>query len=82
MAQLLFFGRLGDLAGGIERQMILSQPHTISDIIGLLDATDRLLGSALVEPRVRYAINGAIVDGDTLVEDEDELAFLPPVSGG
>lgn len=82
MAQLLFFGRLGDLAGGIEREMLLSQPHAITDIIGLLEATDQMLASALVEPRVRYAINGAIVDGDALVEDEDELAFLPPVSGG
>ncbi|WP_017671365.1 MoaD/ThiS family protein [Blastomonas sp. AAP53] len=82
MTQLLFFGRLGDLAGGVERTMTLSQPHAIADIIGLLDASDRLLGSALGEPRVRYAINGAIVDADALVEDEDELAFLPPVSGG
>jgi sulfur-carrier protein len=82
MAQLLFFGRLGDLAGGIEREMLLSQPHAITDVIGLLEPTDQLLASALVEPRVRYAINGAIVDGDALVEDEDELAFLPPVSGG
>lgn len=82
MAQLLFFGHLGDLAGGIEREMLLSQPHAITDVIGLLEPTDQLLASALVEPRVRYAINGAIVDGDALVEDEDELAFLPPVSGG
>ena len=82
MAQLLFFGRLGDLAGGLERCLGLSQPHSVRDVIGLLGATDRLLGSALEGPRIRYAINGAIVHGDALVEDEDELAFLPPVSGG
>lgn len=82
MAQLLFFGRLGDLAGSSERTLGLSEPHAIHDLIGILAASDDLLGSALAEPRVRYAINGAIVDGDALVEDEDELAFLPPVSGG
>lgn len=82
MAQLLFFGRLGDLAGGTERTLQLSEPHAIADLIGILGATDDLLGSALAEPRIRYAINGAIVDSATLVEDDDELAFLPPVSGG
>lgn len=82
MAQLLFFGRLGDLAGGVERQMGLSAPHAITDLISMIGETERLLGSALEDERVRYAINGTIVDGDALVEDEDELAFLPPVSGG
>lgn len=82
MAQLLFFGRLGDLAGGTERSLGLSEPHAIADLIGILGQTDDLLGSALAEPRIRYAINGVIVDADALVEDEDELAFLPPVSGG
>jgi molybdopterin synthase sulfur carrier subunit len=82
MAQLLFFGRLGDLAGGTERMLGLSEPQAIADLIGILGQSDDLLGSALAEPRIRYAINGAIVDGDALVEDEDELAFLPPVSGG
>ena len=82
MAKLLFFGRLGDLAGGIERSISLSEPHSVSALIGVLEAGDRLLGSALVDPRIRYALNGAIVDRETLGEDDDELAFLPPVSGG
>ncbi len=82
MAQLLFFGRLGDLAGETERSMGLSEPQAIADLIGIIGQSDDLLGSALAEPRIRYAINGAIVDADALVEDEDELAFLPPVSGG
>lgn len=82
MAKLLFFGRLGDLAGGIERAVGLSEPHSVSALIAVLEAGDRLLGSALLEDRVRYALNGTIVDREALVEDGDELAFLPPVSGG
>jgi len=82
MARLLFFGRLGDLVGGIERTLNLSQPHMVRDLIAVIEAGDRLLGSALQEDRVRYALNGVIVDGEALVEQDDELAFLPPVSGG
>lgn len=82
MAKLLFFGRLGDLVGGIERTLDLSQPHMVRDLIAVIEVGDRLLGSALQEDRVRYALNGVIVDGEALVEQDDELAFLPPVSGG
>lgn len=82
MAKLLFFGRLGDLAGGIERSVGLSEPHSVAALIGVLEAGDRLLGSALLEDRVRYALNSTIVDRDAMVADGDELAFLPPVSGG
>ena len=82
MARLLFFGQLGDLAGGIERSMTLSEPQSVSGIITLIEAGDRLLGSALTGPRVRYAVNGVMVDAAAPVRDGDELAFLPPVSGG
>ncbi|WP_373487352.1 MoaD/ThiS family protein [Blastomonas sp.] len=82
MATLLFFGRLGDLAGGVERALGLSTALSVADVIGIIEQSDRLLASALAEERVRYAINGTIVDGEALIEDEDELAFLPPVSGG
>lgn len=82
MAKLLFFGRLGDLAGGIERAIDLSQPHSVRDLIAVLEAGDRLLGGALSGDRVRYALNGAIIGIEALVANGDELAFLPPVSGG
>ena len=82
MARMLFFGRLGDLAGAVERSIGLSQAHSVADLIGVLGQSDRLLASALGEDRIRYAINGTIVDSGALVEDDDELAFLPPVSGG
>lgn len=82
MTKLLFFGRLGDLAGGVERSVSLSEPHSVLAMIGVLEAGDRLLGSALLDAKVRYALNGAIVGGEAMVQEGDELAFLPPVSGG
>jgi len=82
MAVLLFFGRLQDLAHGGERSLGLSEALAIEDIVAMLGEADRLLGAALAEASVRYALNGLIVDGTALVEDDDELAFLPPVSGG
>lgn len=82
MAQLLFFGRLRDIAGAGERSMGLSAPMRISAIIAMIETTDPILAASLAEPCIVYAKNGTIVTIDTEIADGDELAFLPPVSGG
>jgi molybdopterin converting factor small subunit len=33
-------------------------------------------------PRVAFAVNRAYVKGDAQLSDGDELALIPPVSGG
>ena len=50
----------------------------------LLASLEPGLIAALADKRVKLALNGAIVTNRNLLvlEDGDELAFLPPVSGG
>ncbi|HZU64705.1 MAG TPA: MoaD/ThiS family protein [Novosphingobium sp.] len=76
-ARLVFLGRLADLAG-VGEQAVL--PGPLADVLaGLAPA----LAEALLAPRIRLALNGALVAPVGLVLAEgDELAFLPPVSGG
>jgi len=31
---------------------------------------------------IRVAVNHSIVDWDTLINEGDEIAFLPPITGG
>jgi molybdopterin synthase sulfur carrier subunit len=42
------------------------------------------IGDALSSHRIKLALNGQLVTyrPDLTVQDGDELAFLPPVSGG
>ena len=42
------------------------------------------LAVALLDERVRIALNGELITGrgGVVLRDQDELAFLPPVSGG
>jgi len=77
--KLVFIGRLEDIAGEGERQVAAA-----ASLDQLLDGLESDLAAALRGDRVRLAINGRIVaDGNAIVlEDGDELAFLPPVSGG
>lgn len=80
MARLLFLGRLEDLAGAPELVLPLAAPATLAEIVARLPAA---LAAALAGPKVRVALNGALVAPEGLVlADGDELAFLPPVSGG
>lgn len=77
--RLVFLGRLEDAAGEAERD-VLHVPSYRQVLAGL----ETELIAALADPRVKLAVNGEIVaDRDALVlADGDELAFLPPVSGG
>lgn len=81
--KLLFFGRLGEAAGTRER--IVDLPEGIVDAGALrawLGRDDPLLGQGLLDPSIRLVRNGAVASGNARVADGDEIAFLPPVSGG
>ncbi len=82
-ARILFFGRLADFAGARERAFAVDAPISIAALTEELSAGAPELGAALAAPSVRVAINQTIVRGrDALVSAGDEIAFLPPVSGG
>ena len=83
MAKILFFGKLGDVAGGPERNVSLPEgADSVSALISALAAEDAVLGEALKAISVRVMVNGEIAHEDMRLIDEDEIAFLPPVSGG
>ncbi len=77
-ARLVFLGRLEDLAGGGERTVA---PGPLEAVLGRLEPD---LAVALLGERVRMALNGVLIAerGGIVLGEGDELAFLPPVSGG
>lgn len=78
MATLVFLGRLEDVAGAPEREV---RGGLLAQVLAALDPD---LAAALAGDRIRLALNGTLVsDRAALVlAEDDELAFLPPVSGG
>ena len=77
--KLVFLGRLEDAAGASE----LMVPLTPS-VGELLAALGPELAGTLQGPRVKVARNGVLLsDTDApVLRSGDEIAFLPPVSGG
>lgn len=78
MARLVFLGRLEDLAGTGELDVA---PGPVEQVLAALDPA---LAVELLGERVRMALNGRLLTdmGGVVLADGDELAFLPPVSGG
>lgn len=76
---LVFLGRLEDVAGSGNRSVPAAS--SIDDVIASLEPE---LGRALRAPKVKLAVNGTLLRGADApaLKDGDEIAFLPPVSGG
>lgn len=78
MARLVFLGRLQSVAGVAERAVAAGPLETVLAVL------EPDLALALLDERVRFALNGTLLGdrGGIVLSPGDELAFLPPVSGG
>lgn len=77
--RVVFLGPLADLEGTAERDL----PAPL-DWRGLLQAVSAAVAEQLGMERVQIACCGTVLSDKTALEagDGDEVALLPPVSGG
>lgn len=77
MVEVLFFADLQEKMG--------SEKMVLEDVAGMTikDLRQRLLSSYDLETKQAIvAINEEYVQDDTVLQDKDVVAFIPPVSGG
>ena len=79
MATILFFGRLQEAVG--TKVLTTALPAGVSDTESLRAWLGRD-HPALREATVRIAVNAEVRSGNAPVAESDEIAFLPPMSGG
>ncbi len=84
--RVVYLGRLAEVAGKSESEFFSSSGDLDwPDILALLDDHVREgLAEAVCDPRVKVALNGVILDDREalIARHGDEVALLPPVSGG
>ena len=78
--RVLYFGILKDMVGRSSSEMELPEGLSVAELVGLHErekaASGELWGSIAVAVNQQYAKPGDVL------RDGDEVALLPPVSGG
>jgi MoaE-MoaD fusion protein len=75
------FAILRERAGRDSIELRLADGATVADALSLLSETPEL-AEPLGRMTVRMAVNREYADADTPLSSDDELALVPPVSGG
>ncbi len=75
-----WFGPLREATGTKELGVRLPEGARLRDLATLLAREHA--GFRELAPRLRAAVNQALVEDDPALADGDEVAFLPPVAGG
>ena len=78
--RVLFFGRLKDIVGTAEEQAELSEGARVEDLFERYGRTFPEL--AKFRPSVAASVNQQFAEWRAVLASGDEVAFLPPVSGG
>ncbi|MEK7265092.1 MAG: MoaD/ThiS family protein [Pseudomonadota bacterium] len=82
MATLTFYGPLSDIMG--RKRVVEIGPHPVSirSLVARLEDEAPELRAALSRMRVNYARNNAMVSPEEMASEGDDIALLPPFSGG
>ena len=74
--RVLLFGPLAEAAGTEAVDVEVADGATVGDVPGLVDGLPESLRS------LAYAVNASYAPPDRPLADGDEVALIPPVSGG
>jgi molybdopterin converting factor subunit 1 len=78
--QILFFGAAADRAGARQIEVPLSDQAKLAEIWPVL--TDMYPDLAPMRDTLAFAVNGEYARMEDAISPGDEVAVLPPVSGG
>lgn len=84
MVNLVYFARLREALGLASEQVALPDDvHSVERLTQWLRRRSTTWDAELAPgKRVRVAVNLEMAKPDTSIDDDDEVAFFPPVTGG
>ena len=82
MITLKYFANLKSIAKKEEDRLDIENPITLDQLSDIISKTAPKMGEMIREKKVLVSINQEMASVDTIIHDGDEVAFLPPFSGG
>ena len=82
MITLKYFASLKSIAEKEEDRLDIENPITLDQLSDIISKTAPKMGEMIREKKVLVSINQEMASVDTIIHDGDEVAFLPPFSGG
>ncbi len=82
MVTVKYFANLRQMAGKDEDQFELNGETTLEQFSDILAQRIPQIGEMVRQKKIMVSINFDVVPLDALVRDGDEIALLPPFSGG
>ena len=82
MIRVLFFAQLREQLGCEQLALALPEPTSISQLRQLLVTQHPQWNAFLSSDKLLFAVNQTMAKATYLINDGDEIAFFPPVTGG
>ncbi len=83
MIKVLFFASIRDRIGCSELEIALpADVRNVAAFTELVKQQEKSFKVVLSEPNVMIALNQEMANPEMTIEDGDEIAYFPPVTGG
>ena len=82
MVTLKYFASLRTIAGKEEDRLDIGNETTVQELAETLATTTPQIGEMIQGKKILVSVNQDVATLDTVIHDGDEVAFLPPFSGG
>ena len=82
MITIKYFASLKAIAEKEEDSLDIEKPISIDQLSDIISKTAPKMGAVIREKKVMISVNQEMASADTIIHDGDEVAFLPPFSGG
>ena len=82
MITVKYFASLRAIAGKDEERFDLGNETTLEKLINEISKLTPRISEMIQEKKIIVSVNMDVIQSDAIIKDEDEVALLPPFSGG
>ena len=82
MITVKFLASLKAIAEKEEEQIEVQSSISMDQLSDIISKTSPEMADIIRDNKIMISVNQEMADADTVIHDGDEVAFLPPFSGG